>query len=108
MARTRSADTINKSDQVQRFVAKHPTATATEVYEALTGSGVDISLGHVKRTLYGRKSVRGKPRRPGRKPAVAVGQLSLEHLLAAKRLVAQLGSVASAKQAVDALARLNG
>jgi hypothetical protein len=52
-----------------------------------------------------------KRRRRGRKAAAAwtttSEMLTLENLLAAKRLVNQLGSVEAAKQAVDALAKLS-
>lgn len=103
---------MNKSDHVRRYLAKNPTARPKEIHDALTAQGVDISKALVNRILYGPKASR-KKRRGGRRAktaAVANGSspLSLDHLLAAKKLVTHLGSVESAKQAVDALAKLSG
>jgi hypothetical protein len=103
---------MNKSDHVRRYVAQHPAARPKEIYEALTAEGLGVSKALVNRILYGPKSKR-KKRRGGRQAkvsAVANGSspLSLEHLIAAKKLATQLGSVESAKQAVDALAKLSG
>lgn len=102
---------MNKSDHVRRYMAQHPSAGPKEVYEALLAQGVDVSKALVNRLKYGPHGA-GKRKRRGRRRRATVasnggGQLSLEHLLAAKKLVVQLGSVETAKQAVDALARLS-
>jgi hypothetical protein len=103
---------MNKSDYVRRYLSQHPSAKPKEIFQALTGEGVDVSMALINRIKYGpesgKKGKRGGRRRRG---AVATtngsGHLSLDHLLAAKKLVEHLGSVESAKQAVDALARLS-
>ena len=103
---------MNKSDHVRRYLARNPAARPKEIFDALIAEGIDISKALVNRILYGPKSTR-KKRRGGRRAKAAASanggsQLSLEHLLAAKRLATQLGSVESAKQAVDALAKISG
>jgi hypothetical protein len=112
MARKPSAETLNKSAHVRRYLAQYPDAKPKQILDALTAQGIDISKPLINRILYGPQGTRKKKRR-GRRPkieATANGSapLSLEHLLAAKKLVTHLGSVESAKQAVDALARLSG
>ncbi|HWB14535.1 MAG TPA: hypothetical protein VFE62_08395 [Gemmataceae bacterium] len=102
---------MNKSDHVRRYLSQHPSAKPKEIFQGLQGEGVDVSMALINRIKYGPESGRkGKRGRRGRRTAAAATnghQLSLEHLLAAKKLVDQLGSVQSAKQAVDALAKLS-
>lgn len=112
MARSPAKDAMNKSDHVRRYLSKHASAKPKEVFEGLTAEGVDVSMALINRIKYGpgsgRKGKRGRRRRRA-VTAMANGSnpLSLNHLLAAKKLVDQLGSVESAKQAVDALAKLS-
>jgi len=112
MARSPAKEGMNKSDHVRRYLSKHPSAKPKEIYQGLTGEGVEISMALINRIKYGPGSGRKGKRGGRRRRAVAGGtngsnQLSLDHLLAAKKLVEQLGSVESAKQAVDALAKLS-
>jgi hypothetical protein len=105
---------MNKSDHVRRYLSKHPAAKPKEIHEGLTSEGVEVSMALINRIKYGPGSGR-KGKRGGRRRRRAVAtaaangsnQLSLEHLLAAKKLVQQLGGIESAKQAVDALAKLS-
>jgi hypothetical protein len=112
MARSPAQDAMNKSDHVRRYLSQHPSSKPKAIYEALQGEGVDVSMALINRIKYGPASGR-KQKRGGRRRRAAVAatngtsQLSLDHLLAAKKLVEQLGSVQSAKQAVDALAKLS-
>lgn len=114
MARSPAKDAMNKSDHVRRYLSQHSSAKPKEIYEALTGEGVDVSMALINRIKYGpgsgRKGKRGGRRRRAAAAATATNgsnQLSLANLLAAKKLVDQLGSIESAKQAVDALAKLS-
>lgn len=84
-----------------------------DVIAALAEEGIAASSAQVSAVL---RRMGMKRRRRGRKPARAgstrtvastTTTLSLENLLAAKKLVNQLGSVEAAKQAVDALVKLS-
>ena len=81
-----------------------------DVIAKLAEQGVAVSSAQVSTVLRGMGM---KRRRRGRRPAAAAAvvesmasTLTLDSLLAAKRLVTQLGSVEAAKTAVDALAKL--
>ena len=83
-----------------------------DVIATLAAEGVTVSSAQVSTTL---RAIGMRRRGRGRKPAGAAPSrpmlstselLSLDSLLAAKKLVAQLGSVEAAKSAVDALAKL--
>jgi hypothetical protein len=77
-----------------------------DVIAALAAQGMSVSSAQVSTVL----STSGKKgRRRGRRPVkveAVLSTLTLDSLLAAKKLVDQLGSVEAAKTAVDALARL--
>ncbi|HWB14103.1 MAG TPA: hypothetical protein VG826_33060 [Pirellulales bacterium] len=83
-----------------------------DVIAALAGEGIAVSSAQVSMTL---RAMGMRRKRRGRKPVEAAhsrpataasGTLSLDSLLAAKKLVVALGSVEAAKSAVDALAKL--
>ncbi|HQU45290.1 MAG TPA: hypothetical protein PK867_20915 [Pirellulales bacterium] len=104
---------MNKSTHIRRYMAHNPEAGPKQIRQGLADEGIHVSAALVNRIKYG-AGAGGKKKRRGRKPKAAAaasgngaGSLSLENLLAAKKLVVQLGSVESAKQAVDALARLS-
>jgi arginine repressor len=88
-----------------------------DVLAALAEQGIDVSRAQISAVLAG-MGMRRRRRRRGK--VVANGNaaaayataatspaLTLQSLLAAKRLADQLGSVDAAKQAVDALAKLS-
>ena len=108
MARRSSQTTVNKSDEIRRYVAQNPSAGPKQIREDLGREGIRVTASLVNRIKYGGGV---KKKRRGRKAKVATATngttpLTVEHLIAAKKLAVQLGSVQSAKQAVDALARL--
>ena len=129
MAKATAGDK-SKSDLVRDFVSTRPNATAKEIVAGVKREyGADVSLalaskiksdaGHTRGASRseqpagdGTKVTRRKRRRRRRTAAtaeatsVAPGSLSIENLIAAKKLADHLGSVKAAKQAVDALARL--
>jgi hypothetical protein len=83
-----------------------------DVIATLATKGISVSSAQVSTTLRA-MGMRRRPRghKPGAAPtgrlAVSTSELlSLDSLLAAKKLVTQLGSVEAAKTAVDALAKL--
>jgi arginine repressor len=84
-----------------------------DVIATLAAEGVSVSSAQVSTTLraMGMRR-RGRGRKPATsapgRPATSTSELlSLDSLLAAKKLVTQLGSVEAAKSAVDALAKLS-
>lgn len=108
-----SAAAGSKADSIRQIAQGMPKPVRPrDVVAALKEQGVSVSPAQVSQVL---KSMGLKRRRRGRRPAAMAGRpaaltpesLSLENLLAAKKLVNQLGSVEAAKQAVDALAKLS-
>jgi arginine repressor len=83
-----------------------------DVIAALAAEGIAVSSAQVSTTLraMGMRRRRGGGKKaeaaPGRPAMSASGSLSLDSLLAAKKLAVALGSVEAAKTAVDALAKL--
>jgi arginine repressor len=107
-----SAET-SKAERI-RQVAQSMTKPVRprDVIATLAAEGVQVSSAQVSTTLRamgmrrrhrGRKPTGAGPSRPSSSTS---DLLSLDSLLAAKKLVTQLGSVAAAKSAVDALAKL--
>ncbi|HEX7450184.1 MAG TPA: hypothetical protein VF306_21675 [Pirellulales bacterium] len=124
------------SDIIREFIAQNPAAGPKEIRESLRKQGHNVSTALVNRIKYmdpvgrsnssrselpvapeapasgarrGRKKRRGRraTRRPGRRPGVNGNvQISIEHLLAAKKLVDELGGIEAAQTAVAALAKL--
>lgn len=108
-----SAAGSSKADSIRQVAGAMPKPVRPrDVVAALKERGISVSAAQVSQVL---KGMGLKRRRRGRKPAAMAGRatsstsesLSLENLLAAKKLVDHLGSVEAAKQAVDALARLS-
>ncbi|HVX12060.1 MAG TPA: hypothetical protein VHC22_12840 [Pirellulales bacterium] len=83
-----------------------------DVIAALAAEGIAVSAAQVSATLQAmgmrrkRRRVKTTETAPARPAQATTGALSLDALLAAKKLVVALGSVEAAKSAVDALARL--
>ena len=85
-----------------------------DVIAALHAKGITVSSPQVSSTLkaagYRRTKRKGRPVGSSNKAKAAhqheSNGLTLEHLLAAKALIAKIGSVEAAKKALDVLARL--
>ncbi len=103
MARSKKSEHGSKSQAIRDYLNANKTAKAAEVVEALAAKGITISAPAVY-NLKARQSMK-KSRSKARKGGHAV-TLSITHLLAAKKLVDELGGVAEAKEAIDALAKL--
>jgi hypothetical protein len=102
-----SSNGTNKAEQI-RQVAKSlgGKVRPRDIVAKLGDQGVTVSAAQVSGVLA---AMGMKRRRRGRRPAVVetvASTLTLESLLAAKKLVQQLGGVEAAKTAVDALAKL--
>jgi hypothetical protein len=89
-----------KSDAIRQILADQPAATIKDIQTALAAKRIKASVALISKLKSGK--------RPGRK-AHANGKANgvvLEHLLAAKGLVARAGSIEAARSALDSLAKL--
>lgn len=92
-----------KSQAIRDYLKENKKAKATEVVSALGAKGVKVSTAMVY-NLKARKQM-GKRRRKAEASGQAIG-LSISHLLAAKKLVAETGGMKQAQEALSALAKL--
>ena len=105
----------NKSLEIRNYKAANPDAAPKEIAEALTKTGLSVSAQFVSTVLSNAKKNGGKVgkrgRKPGRPAAAAASTApsnNLEQLIKAKKLVDQLGGVAEARAAINALAQILG
>jgi hypothetical protein len=100
-----------KSASIRNYKSQNPTAKPKEIAEALSKAGEKVTPAFVSTVLSNDKR-RGKKRKGGRRkggrPAGAGGMRGFENLVQAKRLADQMGGVAKAKAALDALAKILG
>jgi hypothetical protein len=103
MAR-RSKKGASKSAAIRKYKTEHPNAKPKEVAESLNKAGYKITPQYVSTILSNaRKSTGGRRRRR----AVSVSAVpSMDHLMAAKKLVSEVGSVQAAQQAIVQYSRL--
>jgi hypothetical protein len=120
MAKKVAAEGPNKSQLIRDYKAKDDDMGPKAIAAKLKSEhGIEVSAQFVSTVLSqakkrdGKKTRRGRGRPPGSgKAAKSVvttkssGGLSVELLLKAKKLAAELGGVEEAKAALDALARL--
>jgi hypothetical protein len=92
----------NKSQLIRDYHEKHPQARQVEIVAALKAH--KVSPGLVGNVLH--KAKGGKKGKKGRKSASKSEGLTLDSLLAAKKLVQELGSVEAVKTALNALEKL--
>src|SRR5262245_46405859 len=99
-----------KSAAIRNYKSANPTAKPKEIAEALSKSGSKVTPAFVSTVLSNerRRGKKHKGGRPGRKPGRAAGAGSFDSLVQAKKLADQMGGVAKAKAALDALARILG
>jgi hypothetical protein len=102
---------VNKSQAIREMIEKmgRQDAAPKAVAEALAGQGLKVTTGlvsNIKFAMKKGKKGRKRGRSPGRKPSANREAISLENLLAAKKLVEQLGSLDAATAAIGALAKL--
>lgn len=100
---------VSKSESIRQIGREiGPSVRPRDVISRLAKQGITVSSAQVSTVLAA--DAKNRRRQPGRRAAVAatvVSTLTLDSLLAAKKLVNQVGSVEAAKTAVDALARLS-
>lgn len=119
MAKKEDADSANKSQAIRDFLTANPKAKPRQVVAALKEQGHDITAAYVSTIKSLDKKKNGKVGRRGRpagstkaaaaaaaQPVAAGNDNFLQSLLTAKKLAEQLGGIAQAKAAIDALAKL--
>ena len=84
----------NKSAAIRKIVAEQPSATVKEIQAALAAKRIKASVALIHQ-------VKGK-----KGGAKSNGHVSMDGLLAAKAMVAKLGSVDAARSALNQFAKL--
>jgi hypothetical protein len=97
-----------KSALIRNYKRDNPAAKPKEIAEALSKTGEKITPAFVSTVLSNEKRRGKKKRGGGRKPGPVSAASGYENLVQAKRLADQMGGVAKAKAALDALARILG
>lgn len=99
-----------KAAAIREYTKANPDAGPQETAEALKAQGFDCTPGYVSTIKSLAKKGRRKSGRKARgsktEGAVVSEGLSISLLVQAKKLATQLGGVAQAKAAIDALAKL--
>lgn len=92
-----------KTQAVRDYLKAHKRAKAPEVVAALAEKGIKVSLPMV----YGLKARKkmGKRRRKAQANGKAIS-ISISNLLAAKKLIETVGGISQAREAIEALAKL--
>jgi hypothetical protein len=107
----------NKSDLIRNHLARSPRSTGVEIVKAIKrDTGVDVTAGLVSQVKHqvakaGRAPAKASapkriPSRLSTRFETVASTLTLESLMAAKKLVHQVGGIEVAKSAVDALEKL--
>ncbi|MEX2187002.1 MAG: hypothetical protein WD875_09425 [Pirellulales bacterium] len=107
MAR-KAKSTVNRSQAIRDYLAKSPKASPTEIKEALAKEGIEVSDSLISAVKY-KKKAKGKRGKKRGRPAGATAKaasVSVESLVAAKKMVNQLGGIAAAEKAIGILKRL--
>ena len=99
---------VNKSEEIRKYLRRRPSAAPKEIIEALAGQGIEVAQGLVSAVKYGKQPT-GARRGRGRagRPAASAGSLSAQDLIQAKELINQLGGVDRVRQALDLLEQLS-
>lgn len=106
MPRTPKAKT-NRSQAIRDYLAKNAKASANEIKEALAKEGIKVSDSLISAVKY--KKPKGKRGKKRGRPAGAAsngGAISIDSLLAAKKMVDQLGGLAAAEKLLAVLRKL--
>ena len=98
-----------KSAAIRNYKANNPSAKPKAIAEALSKSGEKVTAAFVS-TVLSNDRRRGKKRggRRGGRKAGGAAMGGFDSLVQAKKLADQMGGVAKAKAALDALAKLLG
>ena len=93
---------VNKATKIREELEKNPEARPKDVIAALATKKIRVAPAQVSIIRTG---LRSKSKKNGRK-ASSNGHLAINYLLAAKKIVEQLGSIGKASTAIAALAKL--
>lgn len=101
MAKKKTKTKINKTKAIKDYMAEHPEDGPKAVAEALRKQGIHITAQYVStiKSLHKRRT-----------PSIAALEdvdIPLSHIVAAKRLVQDVGTIEDARAAVDALSLLS-
>jgi len=99
--------TVNRSQAIRDYLATNAGASVGEIKEALAKKGIKASDSLINAVKYKRLGRKGKRRR-GRPGKASVEGISVDSLVAAKRLVDRVGSAEAAVQAIGVLRKLQG
>src|SRR5438874_1004914 len=108
MANTKTRGVGSKA--IRDYLSKNHDATAQQVVDALMAEGIAVNRTQVSQVLtkMGMKRKRRRRKMASGTAAVAGNSaLNIDDLIAAKKLVAQVGSIEKVKEALSALARLS-
>jgi hypothetical protein len=100
---------VNKTQVIKNFLAQNPGAMPKDLSDVLRAQGIDVSPGYVstiKSNLSKKRKKRGPAKEAAAPKAVEHADVPFESLRKAKDMVRQLGGVAKAKEALNALAQL--
>lgn len=104
MPRTAKAK-VNRSQAIRDYLTKNPKANLVEVRETLATDGIKVSDSLINAVKYKKpKGKRGKKRgRPAKARATSTPTFSAATLIAAKKMVDDLGGVERAVAAIEVL-----
>ena len=107
MAKKADAEKVNVSKIIREYYADHPKDKPKAIAAALAEQGLDIKPGYVSTILTLTRKKAGKAARRERKAGSGAGSAgAVEKLIAAKKLVDQMGGIDKAQEALSALARI--
>ena len=105
-----SKKSVNKSQMIRDYAAKHPKAGPTEISRELTKQGVKVSPPLVSNVLGASKRKKSKKRVSSRKavgrPATTSDKVSLADLIATQDFVNKVGDIESAEGLLKAIKKL--
>lgn len=107
MARTKKGE-VNKSEAIRTYLSTHKRAKASTVVQALAEQGIQVGAPLVYAIKGKSRAKRGgaKTARGAGKTSSGNGKISLEVLLAAKKLADAVGGYENAREALRVLEKL--
>ena len=101
------------SESIRQFIAKHPDAGPKAIELGLKQKGVKVSLALISAVKYAKGSKAGKKKRRSKTPVVhaaarktATASVTVEQLLAVKRLADSLGGSDQVRMLLETLEQL--
>jgi hypothetical protein len=98
---------VNRSQAIRDYLAKTPKAGPSEIKESLAKNGIKVSDSLISAVKYKNpKSRRGKKRGRPARAASNGAAVAVDSLVAAKKMVDELGGIEAAEKAIGVLKRL--